>query len=204
MGELESRETAHLVCITDSQHHVRKFLRETLGHFRFTIYECVEARELGAALDASPPDLVVLGMTAGGIDAGEMLRTLAAKDFAGKVLPFAQRNSAVLEPIQDLAGRLGISLLPPLLMPFSETRLRESVAILLSQESTGSLGGHGRSRAWGMARALVSAKDRYPLRRHARRRGAAAHSASRLGNRSLQPISFRATAILGSRCFLTR
>ena len=135
MDGLETRGGVPLVCVTDGKHHVRKFLRETLGHFRFTIYECVEVRELSAALDARPPDLVVLGLTAGGIDAGEMLRALAAKDFAGKVLPFAQRDSAVLETIQDLAERLGISLLPPLLMPFSKERLRESLAILLPEGS---------------------------------------------------------------------
>ena len=74
-------------------------------------------------------------MTAGSIDAGEMLRIVAAKDFAGRVLPFAQRDSAVLETIQDLAGQLGIDLLPALLMPFSKQRLRESVASLLSERS---------------------------------------------------------------------
>lgn len=76
-------------------------------------------------------------MTAGSIDAGEMLRTLAAKDFDGRVLPFAQRDSAVLETIQDLAGQLGIDLLPALLMPFSKQRLRESVASLLSEGAPG-------------------------------------------------------------------
>ncbi len=90
-----------LVCVTDGQHHIRKFLTEALSEFRFTIYECLEPRELSAALDARPPDLVILGLTAGGIGASEMLRTLAARDFDGKVLPFAERDSAVLGAIQD-------------------------------------------------------------------------------------------------------
>lgn len=62
-----------------------------------------------------------------------MLRTLAARDFDGRVLPFADRDSAVLGAIQDLAERLGISLLPPLLMPFNKQRLRQSIAILLPE-----------------------------------------------------------------------
>ena len=105
MDELESRAAVPLVCVTDGQHHIRKFLREALSEFRFTIYECLEPRELSAALDTRPPDLVILG----GIGAGEILRTLAARDFDGRVLPFAERDSAVLGPIQDLAERLGIS-----------------------------------------------------------------------------------------------
>ena len=36
MDEFETREDVPLVCVTDGKHHVRKFLRETLGHFRFT------------------------------------------------------------------------------------------------------------------------------------------------------------------------
>lgn len=76
-----------LVCITDGKQHVRKLLREALSEFRFTIYECIEVGELSTALDARPPDLVVLGLTGGGVAADEMLRTLAAKNFEGKV-PF--------------------------------------------------------------------------------------------------------------------
>lgn len=39
MDELESRAAVPLVCVTDGQHHIRKFLREALREFRFTIYE---------------------------------------------------------------------------------------------------------------------------------------------------------------------
>ena len=104
MDGLETRRGVPLVCVTDGKHHVRKFLREVLSEFNFTLYECVVVGELSAA--------------AGGIAAGEVLRTLAAKDFDGKVLPFAQRDSAVIESIHELADQLGISLHPPLLMPF--------------------------------------------------------------------------------------
>jgi EAL domain-containing protein (putative c-di-GMP-specific phosphodiesterase class I) len=139
MDELEHRAAVPHVCVTDGQQHIRKFLREALSEFQFTIYECIEPRELGAALEARSPDLVILGLTAGGIGAAGMLRTLAAKDFDGKVLPFAERDSATLETIQDLAEQLAISLLPPLLLPFSKQRLRDSVAILLPEGASGPL-----------------------------------------------------------------
>jgi hypothetical protein len=134
MDERDSRREAPLVCVTDGKHHVRQFLREVLSQFSFTIYECVELRELNDALEAPQPDLVVLGLTAGAMAGGD-----SAKHFEGKVLPFAPRDSAALAPIQDLAERLGISLLPPLLMPFSKERLRESIAIFLPEESSGPL-----------------------------------------------------------------
>lgn len=139
MDERESRRAAPLICVTDGKHQVRRFLREILGEFNFVIYECVEPGELSDALEARAPDLVVLGLTAGTIAAGEMLRTLAARDFDGRVLLFAQRDSAALAPIQELAEQLGVSLLPPLLVPFSKERLRESIAIFLPEGSSGPL-----------------------------------------------------------------
>jgi EAL domain-containing protein (putative c-di-GMP-specific phosphodiesterase class I) len=139
MDELETRRDVPLVCVTDGKHHIRRFLREALSEFPLTIYECVEVAELNAALDARPPDLVVLGLTAGGIVASEMLRTLATRDFDGKVLPFAPRDSVVVATIQELAERLGVSLLPPLFMPFGKERLRESISVLLPETSAGPL-----------------------------------------------------------------
>jgi EAL domain-containing protein (putative c-di-GMP-specific phosphodiesterase class I) len=139
MDEQETRRVMPLVCVTDGKPHIRKFLREALIEFGFTIYECVQVSELSAALDAKPPDLVVLGLTAGGVAASEMLKTLAANDFDGKVLPFAPRDSAVARAIQELAAKLGIAMLPPLLMPLSNERLRNSIAILLPEPSSGPL-----------------------------------------------------------------
>ena len=134
--EKATRRVMPLVCVTDGKQHIRKFLREALSEFGFTIYECIEVGELRTALDVRPPDLVVLGLTAGEIGAGEMLRTLAAKDFNGKVLPFVPRDSALLGPIQELAEELGVAMLPPLLMPFSNVRLRESIAMFLPEASS--------------------------------------------------------------------
>jgi EAL domain-containing protein (putative c-di-GMP-specific phosphodiesterase class I) len=122
-------------CVTDTKHHIRKFLRETLSEFGFTISECANTLDLSAALETKLPDLVVLGLTADGGSAGEMLRALAEKDFAGKVLPFARRDSAVIEHVEEFAETLGIALLPPLLAPFNNERLRDSIAALLPEES---------------------------------------------------------------------
>src|SRR6185437_16781607 len=49
----------------------------------------------------------------------DMLKALADKDFEGKVLPFAPRDSAVVGTVQERAEKLRIALLPPLLMPLA-------------------------------------------------------------------------------------
>ncbi len=127
------------ICVTDGKHHVRKFLRETLSEFGFTISECADTLDLSAMLDRKPPDLVVLGLTEDGVSAGETLRALAEKDFAGKVLPFARRDSSVIGDVEEFAETLGIALLPPLLTPFNDERLRDSIAALLPEASDGPL-----------------------------------------------------------------
>ena len=83
MDEREPGRAAPLVCITDGKHHISQFLREALGEYNFTLYECVETADLDAALDARAPDLIVLGLTAGYVAAGELLEALAAKNFDG-------------------------------------------------------------------------------------------------------------------------
>src|SRR5215470_15128173 len=80
------RRVAPRVCVADSKQHIRKFLREALEEFGFITYECTQASDLHQVLHNSLPDLVVLGLSAGGSAAGEMLQTLAAKTFGGKVL----------------------------------------------------------------------------------------------------------------------
>jgi EAL domain-containing protein (putative c-di-GMP-specific phosphodiesterase class I)/CheY-like chemotaxis protein len=139
MDEQKTRRVRPLVCVTDGKSHVRQFLREALSEFGLTIYECVQAGELSTALDAKPPDLVVLGLSAGGIAASEMLKALAAKEFDGKVLPFAPRDSSVVGTIQELAEKLGVAMLPPLFMPLSHQRLRDRIAVLLPDASSGPL-----------------------------------------------------------------
>ena len=51
-------------------------------------------------------------------------------------MPFAPRDAAVVGTVQERAEKL-IALLPPLLMPFSNEGLRESIATLLLEESSG-------------------------------------------------------------------
>jgi hypothetical protein len=135
MDESGTRREVPRVCITDGKQHIRRYLREALNELGFSTYECVEAEELIAALDAAPPSLVVVGLSGGEVRASEMVKVLASNDFHGKVLPFAPRNSSVIAIIQALAETLGIAMLPPLLLPLSNARLRQSVALLLREGS---------------------------------------------------------------------
>jgi EAL domain-containing protein (putative c-di-GMP-specific phosphodiesterase class I)/CheY-like chemotaxis protein len=132
----DQQRTVPHVCVTDGKQHIRNFLREALKELGFTAYECAEEHDLNAALDARTPDLVLLGLMSGSLAAGNALRTLSDRNFTGMILPVAQRDSTAVSEIQSLAERLGITILPPLLTPFTHERLRDSVAGLLPETSS--------------------------------------------------------------------
>jgi len=122
------RKVVPRVCVTDGKQSIRKFLREALEEI--CSFACVSAQpsELDEVLDKHLPDLVILGLSSGGVAASEVLQLLAAKGFDGRVLLFGPRNSPALEAVRDLGDDLGIVMLPPLLTPFGLDALRSSVA----------------------------------------------------------------------------
>jgi CheY-like chemotaxis protein len=114
----------------DGRDHVRTFLVEALEELGFVTCECRHARELASVLDARKPDLVILGLSTGAVEAGEILRILAARRFDGKVLLHGAPACPAMAAIQELAEELEIAMLPKLDTPFSEAGLRNSVAVL--------------------------------------------------------------------------
>ena len=77
------RQAMPSACVADARQSTRTFLTDTLEGFGFATRECARLAALGAALDARAPDLVVIGSSAGGIEACEMMEMLAAKDYDG-------------------------------------------------------------------------------------------------------------------------
>lgn len=130
------RKVTPRVCVADSKQHIRAFLAEALEELRFITCECGRANDLVAVLDNHLPDLVVLGMSAGGVAAGEMLKVLAAKAFSGKVLLLGPGGSPVVEALCKMGEELGVAMLPPLATPFRIGGLRASVAAFLGGRDT--------------------------------------------------------------------
>jgi CheY-like chemotaxis protein len=129
------RKVRPRACVADGKDHIRTFLIEALEELGFVTCECRHAAELGAVVDGQRPDLIVLGLSAGAIEAGEMLKTLAARTFDGKVLLLGPPACPAMAAIQELAENLEIAMLPKLDTPFGEGGLRNSVAMLLPVEN---------------------------------------------------------------------
>lgn len=122
-------------CVVDCEQHLRVDVVEALQELGFVTGECKLIAELGAALDAHVPDLVVLGLWADAVDANEKLKLLAAKHFGGMVLLLGPTSSTIASGIGEFGEKLGLTMLPTLPTPFGSGNLRESVAILLPPEA---------------------------------------------------------------------
>ena len=120
------------ICVADPRHQMRTFLAETLQDLGWVTCECADVAELGAELDLRPPDLVVIGLAAGGIEACEAMELLAAKGFDRKVLVLGPRVSPMVAAIRALGAKLGLAMLPFLPTPFNQADLRNCIAAVLA------------------------------------------------------------------------
>lgn len=123
------------VCIADNKPHIRTFLADALEDLGFITFECPRAADLKPLLATQMFNLVVLGLSAGGIEAGKVLETLAGANFRGKVMPVAVPDSILSFATRQMARELGIATLPTLPTPFSAATLRHSVAALIPTEA---------------------------------------------------------------------
>jgi EAL domain-containing protein (putative c-di-GMP-specific phosphodiesterase class I) len=125
------RRVVPSVCIADPKQHVRSFLGTALEEFGFVVRERPEGDELTALLDSRPPDLMIIGFSAGGAEVSEMLQTLATKQFDGSVLLVGPQDSPIVAALRELGEGLGLAMLPTLATPFTNDSLRHSVATFL-------------------------------------------------------------------------
>jgi EAL domain-containing protein (putative c-di-GMP-specific phosphodiesterase class I) len=76
----------------------------------------------------------VIGSSAGGIEACEIMELLAADDFDGHVLVLGSRASPMVAAVREFGKRLGLRMLPLLATPFSREDVRDCIAALMPSE----------------------------------------------------------------------
>ncbi len=125
------RERLPRACVADARRSMRRFIAEALEELGLTAFECARVGDLDAMLASSRPDLVVVGSSAGGLEACEIMELLAARQFDGKVLVVGARISPMVAAIVGLGQKLGLAMLPLLPTPFADRDVRDRVASLL-------------------------------------------------------------------------
>jgi EAL domain-containing protein (putative c-di-GMP-specific phosphodiesterase class I)/CheY-like chemotaxis protein len=128
------RKVTPRVCVADSKKHLRTFLTEVLEDLGFVTCECAKADEMGMILETQLPDLVVLGLSVDGIEAGKILENLVRGNFGGQVLVIGPRESIMVKAVQQVGAKYGITMLQPLTTPFAAESLRERLVTLLPEE----------------------------------------------------------------------
>src|ERR1700676_2863500 len=121
-------------CVADNKRHLRAFLTDVLEDLGFVTSECAKADELGTILETELPDLIVLGVSIDGIEAGKILEILVRREFRGKVLVLGARESIIVKAVGVVGEEYGLAMLPLLTTPFAAETLRERVAMLLPEE----------------------------------------------------------------------
>ena len=128
------RKVVPRVCVADGKKHLRAFLTDILEDLGFVTSECAKHDDPGAILDTQLPDLIVLGLSVDGIEAGKILEVLVRREFGGKVLVIGARESIIVKAVQQVGEEYGLAMLPPLTTPFAAGTLRERVAMFLPEE----------------------------------------------------------------------
>jgi EAL domain-containing protein (putative c-di-GMP-specific phosphodiesterase class I)/CheY-like chemotaxis protein len=118
-------------CVIDVKEHIRTVLEDALENHGFVTCECARAGELALVLDVHHPDLIVIGLSIDEVEADEILRMLATRNFGGNVLLLGPVESQLTASVGRRAEQLGLALLPALRTPFSDAELVKSVASLL-------------------------------------------------------------------------
>jgi EAL domain-containing protein (putative c-di-GMP-specific phosphodiesterase class I) len=132
---LRRRAVMPRACIVDAEQSMRTFMVESLQELGFITGECAQLDELAAAIAPRPPELVVIGSSAGGIEACQMVELLAARGFEGKVLVVGPRASPMVTAVRELGAKLGLAMLALLPTPFSGRDMRDCVAALIPGEA---------------------------------------------------------------------
>src|ERR1700730_1060525 len=132
------RKVVPHACVVDSKKHLRAFLSEIIEDLGLVATECANGDELKTTFENQLPDIIVLGVSADGIEAGNVLQLLVRRKFSGKVLTIGTRESILVKALQQVGEEHRLAMLPPLTTPFSAETLRQRISMLLPREPAAS------------------------------------------------------------------
>src|SRR5690348_4260588 len=104
-----TRKVAPRACVFDAKQHLRTFLGETLEEIGFVVRPCPSTDALIEATVAFQPDVLIFGLSAGGLDSAQALQLVAARGFAGSVLLLGAATSPMVTGLQNLGQRLWLA-----------------------------------------------------------------------------------------------
>src|SRR3954453_8966305 len=116
------RKVAPRACVADKP-HLQDFFCDALEEIGFVTCKYESDGNVAALLAEYRPDVVVLGLSAGGVNAAQLLDALSACAFDGRVLVVGAPASPMSDALQGFGAELGLDMLPMLATPFSHETL---------------------------------------------------------------------------------
>ncbi|HEU5092636.1 MAG TPA: EAL domain-containing response regulator, partial [Nitrospira sp.] len=129
---------------------IRAFIAKVLLSSGFSAHQFSQISELEAALTVLKPDVIVLDLSLGDSDAVEVMRSLAAVRYHGKVLLMSGHGLGTIDDVRLIGSRLGLAMLPPLHKPFrlEDLKARLSGVSPIEIRTNGSLLDLGLQNNW--------------------------------------------------------
>ena len=127
------RKIAPRACIADKP-HLQDFFCEALEDLGFVTCKYERQNGIPELVGEYQPDVFVLGLSIGGVEAAQVLEALAGAQYRGRVLIAGAPASLMADAVRGLGTELGLDMLPLLATPFSHEALRAILSELLPRE----------------------------------------------------------------------
>ena len=123
-SSLRGESAARIVYVLDDDVLVRRSISHLLNGGGYELHAFSEPAPMLGTLKQTCPDIIVLDLALGRSDAIDVMRQLAERKFAGKILLISGRDEATLGEVQRIGERQGLWMLPSLRKPFRGSELK--------------------------------------------------------------------------------
>jgi DNA-binding NtrC family response regulator len=117
----------HLALVIDDDARVYEFVAATLAAHGMKVRSFQTAKPALAAVDAAPPAVIFLDVALLQSDAIDVLNGLGKRDYRGTVHLMSGGRAALLEAVQRLGVRNGVTFGPALMKPVTRDAIVEAI-----------------------------------------------------------------------------
>jgi EAL domain-containing protein (putative c-di-GMP-specific phosphodiesterase class I)/ActR/RegA family two-component response regulator len=118
------------VCVLDDDSHIAAMISRMVVASGFTARHFTAPSLFLNELNTTKPDLVILDLALGQLDAIDIIRRLENIAYKGRVLLISGRAREILSEVEQIGARHGLSMLPSLKKPFHVHQLHSALKAL--------------------------------------------------------------------------
>jgi EAL domain-containing protein (putative c-di-GMP-specific phosphodiesterase class I)/FixJ family two-component response regulator len=136
-SEVGPSSPGRLAYVLDDEPRVRAIVGKILASIGFEPRQFANPAALFADLKLASPEVIALDLELGHSDAIDVIRYLETFHYKGKVLLISDHDHVMLDEIQHIGERHGLTMVPPVQKPFRAADIENSLAIVAEAFSGG-------------------------------------------------------------------